>query len=36
MGTDSENLGYEVASWSSSGVFRPIEVFWAFDEAIYK
>jgi len=28
--------GYLIASWASSGVFRPIEVFWAFDESVYQ
>ena len=27
---------YEVAAWSSSGVMRPLDEFWGFDETIYQ
>ena len=31
-----EPLPFEVAAWSSSGVLRPLESFWGFDETIYQ
>jgi len=31
-----EARGYKVAAWSSSGVMRPLEEFWGFDESIYQ
>lgn len=27
---------YQLAAWSSSGVMRPLEEFWGFDETIYQ
>jgi len=31
-----EPLPFKVAAWSSSGVMRPIEEYWGFDETIYQ
>lgn len=35
-GQKEKPLPYKVAAWSSSGVMRPLEEHWGYDETIYQ